>query len=292
MKELKYKSNIWLYTIEENKIKNSFKVTFLKPTKLIANSSDSTIDFKVENEKRKKKIEQMLESAINKKYNEKIEDSFKTKIKIFLFDQANDKKIIEYLEVTSTEDITSTFTTFKLKNNIVNKYSTEYYQFSRKENSLYEKIDNNLLTVDNNYILANKYLKKNLNKYSKIYDILLNEYRKEEPINREDFNSLITNTSCSYCGITLDQIEELGANGELHNKRSETRGYTLEIDRKEPNLEYTKDNCCMSCYWCNNAKTDEFSVEDFKEIARGINAVWNQRMKSSGIKETICFPDN
>lgn len=89
---------------------------------------------------------------------------------------------------------------------------------------------------------------------------------------------MIENKVCSYCGISEDDISELGKRGELNNKRSETRGYTLEIDRKEANGEYTEKNCCMSCYWCNNAKTDEFSVVEFKDIAKGINSVWEKRL--------------
>ena len=90
---------------------------------------------------------------------------------------------------------------------------------------------------------------------------------------------LIEQKKCAYCGVSLEQIFLLGEKGKLYNKRSDTRGYSLEIDRKNPNQEYSKDNCCVSCYWCNNAKTDEFSVKEFKEIARGINNVWNERLK-------------
>jgi hypothetical protein len=128
------------------------------------------------------------------------------------------------------------------------------------------------------------------NQFVKLYNELLNGYKKQFdnvfPIDK--FNGLLDQKSCAYCGISVDQIKELGRSGLLHNKRSETRGYTLEIDRKIPNLEYTPDNCCMSCYWCNNAKTDEFSPYEFKEIARGINHVWNNRLKNNSIH----FPDN
>ena len=99
---------------------------------------------------------------------------------------------------------------------------------------------------------------------------------------------MLEKTTCSYCGISLAQIEELGKNGKLNNKRSDTRGYTLEIDRKLPNLEYSKENCCMACYWCNNAKTDEFSPREFKPIAEGIRRTWNERLKAIGYsKEEI-----
>ena len=40
----------------------------------------------------------------------------------------------------------------------------------------------------------------------------------------------------------------------------------MEIDRKKPNLEYTKENCVRCCYWCNSAKTDEFDDVEFESI--------------------------
>ncbi|WP_188117205.1 hypothetical protein [Campylobacter concisus] len=46
----------------------------------------------------------------------------------------------------------------------------------------------------------------------------------------------------------------------------------------------------MACYWCNNAKTDEFSPEEFKPIAEGIREVWNKRLGELGMKE-IDVPD-
>jgi len=48
----------------------------------------------------------------------------------------------------------------------------------------------------------------------------------------------------------------------------------------------------MSCYWCNNAKTDEYIPSEFKEIARGINHVWNKRLEKDGISEKIIFPED
>ena len=54
----------------------------------------------------------------------------------------------------------------------------------------------------------------------------------------------------------------------------------MEIDRKEPNLEYTKENCVWCCYWCNNAKTDEFKYKEFKKVGAVIETIWNDRLNS------------
>ena len=121
-----------------------------------------------------------------------------------------------------------------------------------------------------------------------IFEEVFNESGATEKFTKEDFDEMLAKTTYSYCGISLAQIEELGKNGKLNNKRSDTRGYTLEIDRKLPNLEYSKKNCCMACYWCNNAKTDEFSPREFKPIAEGIRRTWNERLKAIGYsKEEI-----
>lgn len=62
----------------------------------------------------------------------------------------------------------------------------------------------------------------------------------------------------------------------------------MEIDKIESDKEYAKCNIVLSCYWCNNAKTDEFSLDEFKSIAKGINAAWNKRLKP---EKEIIFPE-
>ena len=54
----------------------------------------------------------------------------------------------------------------------------------------------------------------------------------------------------------------------------------MEIDRKAPNQEYSDDNCEPICYWCNNAKTDEFSAEEFKPIGMAIGNALRARLKN------------
>ena len=99
----------------------------------------------------------------------------------------------------------------------------------------------------------------------------------------EEFVKMMLGDNCAYCGISMKLLNNI----KLYTKRA--RGYSMEIDQKDPYGYYSGDNCVACCYWCNNAKTDEFSVQEFKEIARGINAVWNQRLEEAGI-EKIKFP--
>jgi 5-methylcytosine-specific restriction endonuclease McrA len=54
----------------------------------------------------------------------------------------------------------------------------------------------------------------------------------------------------------------------------------LELERKKPNESYDNtDNLVLCCYWCNNAKTDEFTEEEFKEIGKVIGKIWQTRLQ-------------
>lgn len=85
------------------------------------------------------------------------------------------------------------------------------------------------------------------------------------------------NKCCAYCGITEDKIAILFSKDDKLTKRN--RGKKLELDRKSPNLPYddTK-NIVWACYWCNNAKTDTFSFDEFKIIGKTIADIWKTRL--------------
>ena len=211
-------------------------------------------------------------------YNDKLVDSLATRIQLFLFWKSFDKEVIK------TEDIANyidEIEKFEIANDLANLYSNTYYQTKLKEKR-------EILFNGKNAYVDN--ICKNIPSKTKIKELLRNELKPLKDKYKEKFEKIFplkefenmtkSKTTCSYCGISLAQIEELGKNGKLNNKRSDTRGYTLEIDRMLPKLEYSEKNCCMACYWCNNAKTDEFSPEEFKPIARGINKIWNKRLKA------------
>jgi hypothetical protein len=84
------------------------------------------------------------------------------------------------------------------------------------------------------------------------------------------------NKKCVYCNITEEQIADLFENNKLETKRS--RGKKLELDRKQPNIPYDDfDNIVYACYWCNNAKTDTFTHEEFLEVGKVFEKIWSQR---------------
>lgn len=228
-------------------------------------------------------------------YNDKLIDSLATKIQLFLFWKSFEKKTIDIEDIKTYEDF---YSKFEITNDLANLYSNTYYQTKLKEKK--EILCNGKKAcVDD--------ICKNIPSKTRIKELLRNELKplKDKYIDRfknifpiDSFKNMRDDTTiCSYCGISLAQIEELGKRGKLNNKRSDTRGYTLEIDRKLPNLEYSEENCCMACYWCNNAKTDEFSPKEFKPIAEGIRKAWNERLEAiweegCGFEKECTFNEN
>jgi 5-methylcytosine-specific restriction endonuclease McrA len=82
---------------------------------------------------------------------------------------------------------------------------------------------------------------------------------------------------CHYCGVTQEELNELHQIGILNNRP--TRGRTFEIDRKKPDEKYSNlENLAICCYWCNNAKTDTFTEDEFMNIGKAIGMVWKKRL--------------
>lgn len=200
------------------------------------------------------------------RYNEKAKSSFKVRFDLLLFHRIADGKNTDI----TTEDLEE----FEIADNkqVLDEYVQIYWQ-QEIENCIRGKKINDI------YIEMKEWKEKN---NSKIDDLqqhyITNLY--ERVFSKNDFMKMIEEgKECHYCHTTEDQIGNLIEKGKIFKKHI-TRGWSLEIDRKEPNLEYTKDNCVMCCYWCNNAKTDEFSHEEFVEIGKAIEKVWHERLKS------------
>jgi len=85
--------------------------------------------------------------------------------------------------------------------------------------------------------------------------------------------------SCCYCGISQEEIDTLFFRGKVATKRYKTRGRSLELERVLPNESYENiGNLKLACYWCNNAKSDEFNEEEFRSIGKEIGKVLKARL--------------
>ncbi len=92
---------------------------------------------------------------------------------------------------------------------------------------------------------------------------------------------------CYYCHITEQDINTLIEFKKLKTKRLVTRGRTLELDRKIPNPDYNDlKNLVLCCYWCNNAKTDTFSEQEFLRVGAVFAEVWREKLESIGHTES------
>jgi 5-methylcytosine-specific restriction endonuclease McrA len=77
--------------------------------------------------------------------------------------------------------------------------------------------------------------------------------------------------SCHYCGLTEEEQFQIIVSKKITSKRffieeKVKRGRHLEIDRKNPEEPYSEQNCVLSCYFCNNDKSDVFSDSQFFKL--------------------------
>jgi 5-methylcytosine-specific restriction endonuclease McrA len=199
-----------------------------------------------------------MENILVKKYNAKAKDSFKTKMNLFIFSLAIDKK---------TSFTTEDFGNFQISSDLVTLYSAEYWQRPRDSRI-------NDILIDDLYKQMIRL--KEVNK--EIVDLLEHEYLRtfSTLFPENEFEKLLSVKRCHYCGVSIEDIVDLSNKHKLFSKNE--RGRTLEIDRLNSNFEYTPKNCVMACYWCNNAKTDEFTEEEFKNIGTIIGTIWKGRI--------------
>lgn len=104
--------------------------------------------------------------------------------------------------------------------------------------------------------------------------------RKCPEIDFEEFKNWheSTDKKCYYCNITEEQTSRLW--GKFPDLTKRKRGKKLEIERLEPNLPYNiTSNLVYSCYWCNNAKTDTFTKDEFIEVGKVFEKIWKNRLK-------------
>ena len=85
----------------------------------------------------------------------------------------------------------------------------------------------------------------------------------------------LKNGCCDYCGLSSKESLLL-FNRYPKFTREGRRGKRLELDRINPLISnYGQDikNLALACYWCNNAKTNYFTFEEFKKIGEKIKEI-------------------
>ncbi|QQS52695.1 MAG: hypothetical protein IPM71_08165 [Bacteroidota bacterium] len=198
-------------------------------------------------------------------FRSKSTDSFNTRKRFFIFDCVlNNRNLI----------IEDDFIKFEITEQLVQLFTAEYYQIEGNKtlkshpspltiNEIYARMK----SIEEMQVAELKILEK------KYFEEI---FKSQFPENT--FNELNKADHCYYCGLTMQDIELLADKNKLYKKNE--RGWHFEIDRKKPNLEYTVENCVAACYWCNNAKTDEFDDIEFKPIGEQIGSTLKNRLLS------------
>lgn len=79
---------------------------------------------------------------------------------------------------------------------------------------------------------------------------------------------------CYYCEVDERALKDAFDLKIISSKKRSFSG-ELQIERKNPNEDYSADNCEFACVICNNAKSDMISAEDFKKFfVPGIKKYW------------------
>jgi len=92
---------------------------------------------------------------------------------------------------------------------------------------------------------------------------LFHGFRNAGPAKSDNYNNTgngISNYQCRDDSCESDRCEEL--NSCVYGG---IRGPSLEVDQKNPTRGYTKDNCVLACYFCNNDKSSIYPADVYKK---------------------------
>ncbi len=207
----------------------------------------------------------ILDRNYSDKYKIKMLESFNARLELYLFNLAKKYKKVkihfdeqEFLDLHKNPEYS---------NNKLKAKCAEYgnsYSFDTPE---YRDID----------YYMDKWCEDNEGYIKTLYDEKYKSIYENEIFNEDKFYKILNRDKCNYCGITVKQIKTLIDKGKMFTKRY-NRGLVMELDRRIPNWEYSEENTVACCYWCNNAKTDEFFDDEFNEIGAAIGNTLRKRL--------------
>ncbi|MCK4358588.1 MAG: DUF4332 domain-containing protein [Candidatus Cloacimonetes bacterium] len=232
--------------------------------------------------------EEYLYTIAKERYNSLMERSFEKTLMIYLY-KFKLPEVANWSESNPNERNKLTcgdVKTFKIKldekelNLFPDRYKEDYEDMKkiRKRNEYFNfwlgdvKKNKDKETIKNN----KEVVKKMKIKFKNYFENELNfdEFKKEIFFKDNEKDKRI----CYYCGISEAQIEILVNEFKIRTKRFYSRGKTMEIDQREPEKGYNESNIVLACYWCNNAKSDEFDEYEFIPIAKEIKKALSKRL--------------
>lgn len=158
-------------------------------------------------------------------------------LEYFSFKKINEWKKVEE-EERGTTDLSAKEAKEKFKN-IANYIGYKIKISDKEANELSRKLSYEIKNIQAIYKIYSKNRANGFNDFKFFY----NWYNKQD-------------RKCYYCGIDEHKVADLFEKKILKSKRR--RGDRLEIDKKDPNGLYSEENCVLSCYFCNNDKSDIF----------------------------------
>ena len=121
-------------------------------------------------------------------------------------------------------------------------------------------------TEEQNVILE-LYKREHINKKTKKIEDGFVDVTREEFI--EWFGQSNYDEGCCYCGTTNETSKKIYDSQTISKirpdaTRGEKRMRRLELERIDPNEPYDNlKNLAWACHWCNNAKSNFFTEEEF-----------------------------
>lgn len=112
------------------------------------------------------------------------------------------------------------------------------------------------------------------------YEHILNELihtcnktnKNEINLTYEEFIDIIKDSTCHYCN------KELIYNKYTRDENSKYVSRAYQLDRKNNNLGYIKENLVPCCWECNRLKSNIYTYEDFLEIGKVLKEINKRRV--------------
>ena len=110
--------------------------------------------------------------------------------------------------------------------------------------------------------------------YKYIYNELKVHKRKGTSVELtfEEFLEIIKERNCHYCGEELNYEEYSRVWGKTNSRAH-------QLDRKNNDLGYTKDNVVTCCWECNRLKSDRFTYEEFIQLSPILKKIQIERKR-------------
>jgi len=124
----------------------------------------------------------------------------------------------------------------------------------------------------------NTQMRKNKHPLEWLYKRLINKciYKnKQVYLTFDDFLEFTKTNTCHYCGCNVEWRER---------KPGVYQSVRYNLDRKNNEIGYTKENCVVCCLDCNYTKADRFSYEEMLIIGKTIGYVKQNRQLSQSQK--------